>query len=71
MSTHQPDRREELVRAMTPDAKAALVDVMRRRRDQVTAEIARLQEERQHLTEWLAEHDPDATDQQEGSDSRG
>lgn len=42
------------------DDLAALADIIRRQRDKIPAEIARLQEQEQHLTEWLAEFAPDA-----------
>jgi hypothetical protein len=44
---------------MTPEDRAALADIIRRSRDKIPAEIAKLQDEQQAATAWLEEFDAD------------
>lgn len=53
---------------MKPEDRAALVDLMRRSRDEIPAEIARLQQQQDELTAWLTEF---AAEQEEGEGDRG
>lgn len=63
-----PDEsRRARILAMSPDARAALAEVMRQQRDKAAAEIARLQAEQQQITKWLAEFAPDASATSEGA----
>jgi CCR4-NOT transcriptional regulation complex NOT5 subunit len=47
-----------MIEQLSAEDHALLVEIMRKRRANVEAEIDRLQRERDDLDAWLAEHDP-------------
>lgn len=53
------DKRAERVAALSPDSKALLVDVMRKRVGAIDAEVTRLEDERDQVMGWLLDNDPD------------
>lgn len=44
------------------DAMSLMVDIMRQRRDKITAVLAALYAEQEQVNQWLAEHAPERTD---------
>lgn len=44
---------------MKPEDRAALADIIRRSRDKIPAEIAKLRDEEVELTAWLEEFAPE------------
>lgn len=53
------DERRAQIWAMQPEDRAALADIIRRSRDKIPAEIAKLRDEEVELTAWLEEFDQD------------
>lgn len=51
---------------LSPQGRALLVEIMRERVEKISAEIARLDEERRQTVEWLAAND--ATAQKQGGE---
>lgn len=65
MSAVEPvsDERRRQILAMRPEDRAALASLIRRERNKIPGEIARLQDEQQRLNQWLAEFAPELADQ--------
>lgn len=57
------DERRRQILAMRPEDRGALASLIRRERDKIPGEIARLQDEQERLTQWLAEFAPELADQ--------
>lgn len=60
------DERRAQIWAMQPEDRAALADIIRRSRDKIPAQIAKLRDEEVELTAWLEEFDQDR-----GADDQG
>ena len=45
-----------MIENLSPESRALLAEVMRERLARVDAEIARLEQDREDLVAWLAEH---------------
>jgi hypothetical protein len=57
-------RRDQALKALTPEAKELVVDIMRQRFAKVAAEY-------RDLADWLAEHDTDTTNDEATGGTRG